>query len=425
MRFLPRLFARVINKGRLTLLGPNGYRRDFGRAPDDPEAAGEPAVALRLNDPSLDWRIMLNPELRFAEAYMDGGLDIVEGDVRDLVAIFYVNKRQFDMTPNQIFINGLVRWAKRLQQHNSISRARANVKAHYDLGDDLYRLFLDEDMQYSCAYFPTGGESLEEAQRLKKRHIAAKLLLKPGQKVLDIGCGWGGMALYLAQVADVEVLGVTLSDEQLKTARARAKAAGLENRVRFELRDYREVTESFDRVVSVGMLEHVGAPKLPEYFLDVRDRLAPGGLALIHSIITKAPPGVTGPFIRKYIFPGGYSPAVSEVFRALEKSGLFPLDAEFWRMHYAYTLDHWYARFEARREEAKALYDERFCRMWELYLASASGVFRYGPNAVLQLQIAREKDAAPYTRDYLAEESARLAALEPPTAAAPVRETAE
>lgn len=414
MRFLPKLFSRFISKGRLTLVGPNDYRATFGRAATDPAAADEPSVTLRLNDASYDWKIILNPELRFAEAYMDGVLDIEDGDVRDLIAIFYLNKRQFDMTPTQIFWNGLIRKAKRLQQHNSLSRSRRNVKEHYDLGDDLYKMFLDRDMQYSCAYFPTGAETLDEAQQLKKRHIAAKLRLQAGQRVLDIGCGWGGMALYLASAADVDVVGVTLSEEQLKTARARAERAGLSDRVRFELRDYREVTETFDRVVSVGMLEHVGAPNLAEYFLSVRDRLAPGGLALIHSIITKAPPGVTGPFIRKYIFPGGYSPAVSEVFAAVEKSGLFPLDGEFWRMHYARTLDHWGARFAARRDDAKALYDERFCRMWELYLAAASGVFRYGPNAVLQLQLGREKDAAPFTRDYIAEDSARLASVPPP-----------
>ncbi len=419
MRFLPKLFSRFLRKGRLTLIGPDGSRQTFGRAADDPAGDSEPSVALRLNDPSYDWKIFLNPELRFAEAYMDGALDIAAGDVGDLVAIFYINKRQFDMTPNQIFWNGVFRKIKRFNQHNSIARARRNVKSHYDLGDDLYRLFLDEDMQYSCAYFPSGEESLDEAQRLKKRHIAAKLQLQPGQRVLDIGCGWGGMALYLAQVAEVDVLGVTLSDEQLRTARERAEAAGLSDRVRFELRDYREVTERFERVVSVGMLEHVGAPNLAEYFLNVRDRLAPGGLALVHSIITKAPPGITGPFIRKYIFPGGYSPAVSEVFSGLEKSGLFPLDAEFWRMHYARTLDHWSARFAARREEAKALYDERFCRMWELYLAAAAGAFRHGPNAVLQLQIGRERDSAPFTRDYLAEETARLAAREAAIAAGP------
>lgn len=412
MRFLPKLFARFIQKGRLTLIGPDGETHHFGRPAGAPELAEEPEVLIRLKDPSLDWRIPLNAELRFSEAYMDGDLDIEQGDVKDFITLFYLNKHQFDMTPNQIFLNGVMRWAKRFQQNNSLLKSRRNAQAHYDIGNDLYRLFLDEDMQYSCGYFPTGTETLEEAQVLKKRHIAAKLLLKPGQRVLDIGCGWGGMALTLAKAADVSVVGVTLAEEQLKIARARAEAAGLSDRVEFRLMDYREVEGKFDRIVSVGMLEHVGAPKLMEYFLTVRDRLAPRGIALIHSIITKAPPGITSPFIRKYIFPGGYSPSVSEIFAAVEKSGLFPLDGEFWRRHYAMTLAHWLTRFTARRAEAKAMYDERFCRMWELYLAAAEAVFVYGPNAVLQLQLGRENDAAPISRDYIAEETARLAARE-------------
>lgn len=408
MRYLPKLFSRFIQTGRLILRGPEGYEAVFG----DQTPTATPKVALRLTDPAWEFKILRNPELRFAEAYMEGILVIEEGDVADLVALFYKNKRQFDMTPIQIFWSGVFRGAKRLQQHNGLARSRRNVASHYDLGDDLYKLFLDEDMQYSCAYFPTGLETLDEAQRLKKRHITAKLLLKPGQRVLDIGCGWGGLALTIAQAADVEVLGVTLSENQHAEATKRAQELGLADRVRFDLRDYRDVTEKFDRVVSVGMMEHVGAPQLPRFMLSVRDKLGPGGLALIHSIITKAPPGVTGPFIRKYIFPGGYSPAVSEVFRAVEKSGLFPLDAEFWRMHYALTLDHWAARFAARRDEAEALYDARFCRMWELYLAAASGAFRHGSNAVLQLQLGRDRDAAPFTRDYIAEETARIAARE-------------
>lgn len=406
MRFLPKLFRRIIRRGRLTLTDGGAFRESYGEAGTGPE------VTLRLVDPSYDWKIMLNPELRFAEAYMDGALAVNEGVIGDLSDLFYLNKRQFDMTRTQIAINGWSRRVRRWHQHNPVARARRNAAAHYDVGNETYKLFLDQDLQYSCAYFPTGDETLEQAQRLKKRHIAAKLRLEPGQRVLDIGSGWGGMALYLARIADVEVLGVTLSQEQLKLARERAEAAGMADRVRFELRDYREVTERFDRIVSVGMLEHVGARHLTEYFLNVRDRLAPDGVALIHSIVTKAPPGVTGPFIRKHIFPGGYSPAVSEVFGALEKSGLWPLDAEFWRMHYARTLRHWGERFAARRDEAKARHDERFCRMWELYLAAARGAFEFGPNSVLQLQLGRERDGAPYARDYLAEESARLAERE-------------
>lgn len=406
MRFLPRLFRKAIRKGTLTLSAPG-----FGPETYGGEGPG-PAVAIAFTDASWDWKILLNPELRFAEAYMDGILVIEEGSVADFVNLFYVNKRRFDMSANQIAVNGVLRRLKRFQQHNPIARSRANAEAHYNIGNDLYRLMLDSDMQYSCAYFPTGRETLEEAQLLKKRLIAAKLRLEPGQRVLDIGCGWGGLALYLARVAEVEVVGVSLASEQLDLARSRARAEGLDGRVTFALQDYREVTGTFDRVVSVGMLEHVGAHHLQDYFLNVRDRLSEDGVALIHSIVTKAPPGITSAFIRKYIFPGGYSPAISEVFGAVERSGLWPLDAEVLRLHYAYTLEHWSRRFAEHRDEARALYDERFCRMWELYLAAAGGVFRHGSNAVLHLQLGRERDAVPITRDYLAEARARLAERE-------------
>lgn len=406
MRFLPRLFRKAIGQGTLTLSAPRFGPETYGGVGPGPD------VAIRFTDASWDWKILLNPELRFAEAYMDGILVIEEGSVADLVNLFYVNKRRFDMSANQIAVNGVLRKLKRFQQHNPIARARANAEAHYNIGNDLYRLMLDSDMQYSCAYFPTGEETLEEAQLLKKRLIASKLRLEPGQRVLDIGCGWGGLALYLAKVADVEVVGVSLASEQLDLARARAKAEGLEHRVSFELQDYREIIGTFDRVVSVGMLEHVGAHHLQDYFLNVRDRLNPDGVALIHSIVTKAPPGITSAFIRKYIFPGGYSPAISEVFGAVERSGLWPLDAEVLRLHYALTLEHWSQRFAEHRDEARDLYDERFCRMWELYLAAAGGVFRYGSNAVLHLQLGRERDAVPVTRDYLGEAGAALAERE-------------
>jgi len=293
-------------------------------------------------------------------------------------------------------------------QNNTPWRARQNAAHHYDIGNDLYRLFLDADMQYSCAYFPRGDETLDEAQLAKKRHIATKLMLRPGQRVLDIGCGWGGMALYLAQVADVEVLGVTLAEEQLKLARERAKAAGLADRVRFELQDFRNVQGRFDRIVSVGMMEHVGAPKLGTYFASVRERLAPDGVALIHSIMTMAPPGIASPFARKYIFPGAFSPALSETLTAIERSSLWLLDCEVWRKHYAFTLREWSRRFAANREAARALYDERFCRMWELFLSGFEGAFLTDTLAVMQLQLGRERDAVPLSRDYLVAETNRL-----------------
>ncbi len=407
MRFLPKLLRRAIRTGRLTLTGPAGEVHAFGEG-----GADAPDVAIRITDPAFDWRIVLNPELRAAEAYMDGALVVEKGDVYDLLTLFYLNRRRFDLTPKQIFWKRVARRGKRMVMSASPDVARRNAAHHYDIGNDLYRLMLDRDMQYSCGYWPEGVADLDAAQTAKKRRIAAKLALEPGQRVLDIGCGWGGMALYLAAVADVEVVGVTLAEEQLAIARKRAEAAGLANRARFELRDYRDVEERFDRVVSVGMLEHVGAADLGAYFLSVRDRLGPDGVALIHAITTKAPPGGASPFLRKYIFPGGYAPALSETVAAVEFSGLWTLDVEIWRLHYAHTIREWRRRFAAARDDLPERYDERFRRMWEFYLAAVEGVFRHSTSAVMQLQLGRERDSVPVTRGYIAEAEARLAARE-------------
>ncbi len=407
MKHLPKLFRKTIRKGTLTVTGPEGEVETFGGEEPGPD------VAIRISDPAFDWKIFLNPEMKAAEAFMDGVLTI-ESPVThgtgawEFMELFFLNKRNFDLTPNQIFWRGLARGVRRRAQHNPISRSRENVEHHYDLGNDLYQRFLCDDLQYSCAYFETGDETLDEAQTAKKRRIAAKLNLKPGQRVLDIGCGWGGMALYLAHAEDVHVTGVTLSKEQLAVAQARAKALGVEDRVTFELRDYRDVTETFDRVVSVGMLEHVGITQLTTYYLKVRDFLAPGGVALIHSISTKAPPGVTSPFLRKYIFPGGYAPSLSEAAESLEKSGLWLTDCEIWRVHYAETLLHWRKRFEADRAAIEGMYDERFGRMWEFYLAVCEGAFRYGASNVFQMQLCRERDDVPLTRGYIADAEAAL-----------------
>ena len=406
MRFLPRLLKRAIRVGRLTLTGPDGEVSVFGPGGDAPD------VAIRITDPAFDWRIMINPELHAAEAYMDGALVMEKGDVYDLLALFYHNRPRFDLTPKQIFWKRIARRGKRMVMRASPEISRRNASHHYDIGNDLYRLMLDRDMQYSCGYWPEGVTDLDAAQTAKKRRIAAKLALRPGQRVLDIGCGWGGMALYLAAIAEVEVVGVTLAEEQLAVARRRAEAAGLADRVRFELCDYRAVTERFDRVVSVGMLEHVGAGDLGAYFLAVRDRLGPDGVALIHSITTKAPPGGTSPFLRKYIFPGGYAPAMSETLAAIERSGLWTLDVEVWRLHYALTIREWRTRFAAVRDGLPERYDERFKRMWEFYLAAVEGVFRYSTSAVMQVQLGREVESAPITRSYLGEAEARYAARE-------------
>jgi len=407
VKHLPKLFAKTIRKGTLTLIGPDGARHEAG--------GGEPGphVTLKVHDPSLDWKIFSNPELRAAEAFMDGTLTVESPAEHgtgawELLELFFVNKRHFDLTPNQIFWRGLARAARRSAQNNPVARARANVRHHYDLGNDLYRRFLCDDLQYSCAYYETGAETLDEAQTAKKRHIAAKLCLQPGQRVLDIGCGWGGMALYLAHAADVHVTGVTLSEEQLAVARRRAEVLGVADRVEFRLQDYRDVPETFDRVVSVGMLEHVGITQLTAYYLKVRDFLGPGGVALIHSISSKAPPGVTSPFLRKYIFPGGYAPSLSEAASSLEKSGLWLADCEIWRVHYARTLLEWRKRFEADRAAIEAMYDEQFGRMWEFYLAACEGAFHYGASNVFQMQLARERDDVPLTRDYIGEAKAAL-----------------
>lgn len=406
MRFLPKLLRKTIRAGTLTISNEKGFKETFGGQFPGPD------VVVKFVDPSLDWKIFLNPELKGAEAYMNGGMVIENAGPYEFLSLFFLNKRNFDMSPNQIFWNSLNRKMRRLMQNNPISRSQQNVAHHYDLGNDFYRIWLDEDWQYSCGYFPSGTETLEQAQLEKKRHIAAKLGLSAGQSVLDIGSGWGGMALYLAKTADVEVTGVTLSKEQLEVAQARAKAEGLADKVTFRLQDYRDVPETFDRVVSVGMLEHVGVGHLQEYFLKVRDCLNPGGVSLIHSISTKAPPGITGPFIRKYIFPGGYAPCLSEASLAVERSGLWLLDCEIWRVHYAKTLRCWRQRFMAEREQVIKMYDERFARMWEFYLAASECAFEYGSSNVFQLQLGRERDSMPLHRDYLTQNKNALMAKE-------------
>jgi cyclopropane-fatty-acyl-phospholipid synthase len=282
-----------------------------------------------------------------------------------------------------------------------LSRSRRNVAHHYDLSDELFDLFLDADRQYSCAYFTSPGDTIERAQLAKKRHISAKLLLEPGMRVLDIGSGWGGLAIYLAQTSEVDVTGITLSERQFEVATERAKSAGVADRVRFRLCDYREVNEQFDRVVSVGMFEHVGIRHYEEYFESCRSLLADSGVALVHTIGRAFGPAATSAWIRRYIFPGGYSPALSEVVPVVERCGLHLTDIEILRLHYAETLKAWRERFLAHRREAAALYDERFCRIWDFYLAASEAVFRYGDHVVFQLQFSRRRDAVPTTRDYI------------------------
>ena len=391
---------KVIREGDLTLRLPGGRELRLG------DGSGPP-VALRIANARWLARIAGNPSLGLGEAYMEGGLVLETGGIYELVDLIGRNAKLRPLKP----AGALERWwLDRRLQANARRAARRNVAHHYDLSVDFYRRFLDPDLQYSCAYFPHPGASLDEAQAAKKRHLAAKLLLRPGLKVLDIGCGWGGLALSLARAADVEVDGVTLSSEQLATARGRAERAGLAGRARFSLTDYRDVTGRYDRIVSVGMFEHVGRPNYQAYFDQLATLLADDGVALLHSIGRADGPSFTQPWIAKYIFPGGYIPSLSEVLPHVERAGLIVTDIEVLRLHYAETLKAWRERFQANRAEVARLYDERFCRMWEFYLAISELAFRYRGHFVFQMQLAKRIDAVPVTRDYIAEAEAEIAA---------------
>ena len=391
---LSEFAKRVIVEGDLTIVDADGRRHRLG------DGRGSRAV-IRLHDKSLHRRLAINPYLYIGEAFMEGTLTIEQGSLYDFLDICAANEWRVSSHPLSRAVAAFERLLRRLHQYNPAPRARANVAHHYDLSDSLYDLFLDGDRQYSCAYFTDDHEDLERAQQDKKRHLAAKLLLKPGLRVLDIGSGWGGLGLYLAEAGAGEVVGVTLSKEQLKVSRERARRAGLSDRVRFELCDYRAVEGKFDRIVSVGMFEHVGVRHYPEFFGALRKLLADDGVALLHSIGRADGLGATNPFIRKYIFPGGYSPALSEVLPVVERLGLWVTDIEILRLHYAKTLRLWRKRFAANRARIAKLYDERFCRMWEFYLVGSELTFRRMGHMVFQLQLAKHQDAVPLTRDYV------------------------
>ena len=396
MKLLGHMLQKFIRRGTLRVIEADGHVTEF-------RGSDAPVATIRLHDPSLPMKLFRNPELHAGEAYMNGTLTFEDCSLEDFLGLFSINRATIASYPLQSVLRRISRMVRSFQQYNPIGKAQQNVAHHYDLSEELYRLFLDEDLQYSCAYFDTGNETLEEAQEKKKRHIAAKLRLADGQKILDIGCGWGGMALYLASCANVEVLGVTLSEEQHRVAVARAQAAGVADRVRFELRDYREVNERFDRIVSVGMFEHVGVTRYDEFFNKAFELLTEDGLGLLHSIGHMSPPSTASPWLRKYIFPGAYSPALSEVFAATERQHLWISDVEVLRVHYADTLVEWNRRFQANRDRVAELYDERFCRMWEFYLISAETMFRTGAQMVFHMQFARNRDAAQLTRDYMFE----------------------
>lgn len=390
---LDTMLRQFFVTGALDLTLPDGQTRRYG-------PADKAEVQITLRDPALPRRLVLAMELALGEGYMDGTIEIGNDDLDGFFDLITRNAQTGDAPWRRWTIR--LRRAKRwFDQHNPAYKARENVAHHYDLSGELYDLFLDDDRQYSCAYFTDTAQSLEAAQSAKVRHIAGKLCLSPGMEVFEIGCGWGGTALALARDHGVKVLGVTLSKEQHRIATERAAAAGLSDRVRFELTDYRSVKGTFDRVVSIGMFEHVGEPHYTEYFTHVHDRLKPDGVALIHTIGRLDRPAATSSWITKYIFPGGYCPALSEVTPTIEKAGLVPTDIEVWRLHYAYTLAQWYDRFTAHRAEAEALYDERFYRMWCYYLKASEYTFRNGQQGVFQLQLARHQQAVPLTRDYL------------------------
>ncbi|MNI38718.1 Cyclopropane-fatty-acyl-phospholipid synthase [compost metagenome] len=370
------------------------------RLPDGRELVagpGEPELTAVLTDARAALAIAANPDLALGEAFMDGTFRVEGGSIYDFLQL---TASQLALRPRASRLTLLQRIRRGAEQANDRLHARSNVHHHYDLTVDFYRLFLDEDLQYSCAFFETPDATLEQAQAAKKRRLIDKLLLEPGQTALDIGCGWGGLGLSMVE-RGARVTGVTLSTEQHRTANERAAARGVSDRADFRLQDYRDLDQTFDRIISVGMFEHVGAPNYQEYFDAVARLLADDGVAVIHSIGRKTPPSRTQPWIRKYIFPGGYIPALSEVLPAVERAGLWVTDVEVLRLHYAETLRHWRERFLARRDEALAMYDERFCRMWEFYLACSEVAFRELGHMVFQLQLTKTQTAAPLSRDYL------------------------
>lgn len=404
---LARLLNRLVRSGSLTVIDPSNERHHFGDAPPDT------GVVIRLTDPALPRKLFFNAQLHLGEAYMDGTLRVERGTIYDLLDLVSRNMGFSGRLPFEQAGRPFRAIRRLLHQFNPAERSRRNVAHHYDLSGELYDLFLDDDHQYSCAYFTEGHQDLERAQLEKKRHLASKLYLNRSDlSVLDIGSGWGGMGLYLGSIGQCDVTGVTLSREQFDVSNRRARESGLSDRVGFRMTDYRDISGKFDRIVSVGMFEHVGAPHYPAYFERIRDLLTDDGVAVIHSIGRMDGPGITNQWIRKYIFPGGYSPALSEVLPVIENRGLWVTDVEILRLHYADTLKLWRERFVANRDRARDLYDERFCRMWEFYLAASEATFRHRGHMVFQLQITKNVDTLPRTRDYMVDDERRLAKRE-------------
>ena len=408
MFLLQYLLRRFVEKGRLIVVTHDGAKHDFGTGADGPE------VTIRLHDSKIERELFFNPELATGEAYMDGRLtvEINGGSIYDLLFLFSVNRRRLGHHPLQYALRTIWRGLRRVHQSNPLGRAARNVRQHYDHPTDFYALWLDQRMNYSCAYFTHPEEPLEAAQLNKLRHVAAKLKLEPGMDVVDIGSGWGALAIYLAQTCGVRVTAVNVSPEQLAASIALARAAGVADKITFLEKDYREVEGHFDRLVSIGMMEHVGAAYFDQYFSTVRCLLKPAGFALIHAIGRMSPPSFTVPFVRKYIFPGGYVPSLSEVFASTERTGLWVDDCEILRLHYYWTLRNWRLRFLAKRQNVVDQMGERFTRMWEFYLVAAELGFLHGSHMVYQLLLSERRDDVPVTRDYMFDGERRIHARE-------------
>jgi cyclopropane-fatty-acyl-phospholipid synthase len=404
MSLIGRFIDQILPVGSITLIQSDGSSETYG-------PGGGKSATVRLHDKRAALELFRNPRLKIGELYMDGRLTVENGTILDLLELV-VGARPWEQGGRKALGKGKAGKLRSLFRRNPVSKARRNVAHHYDIGNALYALFLDDDLQYSCAYFTDPDNSLEQAQADKKAHIAAKLDLKPGQRVLDIGCGWGGMALYLNRVADVDVLGITLSQEQLKVARKRAEDAGVADRVKFQLIDYRELDGRFDRIVSVGMFEHVGAAHYDEFYAKCRELLTEDGVMLLHTIGKLGGAGTPDPFTDKWIFPGYHIPALSQMCTSSEKVRMIASDVEMLRLHYAYTLRHWLDRATKKRAEIEKLYDARFFRMWEFYLAGGIVMFESGAACNFQVQYVRDRRATPITRDYMFEVEKRYRAAD-------------
>ena len=386
----------LIKKGSLTVIHSNGKERTY-----EGKSLG-PKVTIKIHNKKTERLLSFNPSLTLGETFMNGGITVENGDIYDFLELCVMN---IGWGQDEHWLQSLLsksrKWTRRIAQYNPVTKSKSNVAHHYALSDTLYDLFLDKDRQYSCAYYMNENESLETAQHNKKRHIAAKLLLNKNHDVLDVGSGWGGLGLYIAEETGANVTGITLSEEQLKVSKKRAKMSKVSDKIDFKLQDYRNEKNSYDRIVSVGMFEHVGVGFYKSFFEKIKDLLNDDGIALIHTIGRADGPGSTNPWLAKYIFPGGYTPSLSEIVPIIEKVGLFITDIEILRLHYASTLRAWRRNFNSNRKKITDLYDERFCRMWDFYLAGCENAFRYGGQLNFQIQIAKKQDTVPLTRDYI------------------------